>query len=352
MKYKNFIYLLNIIYVYGSPLFISRNHNIYYKNETLFLLKGINYFGFDGYCYAPHGLWIHNLDYYLDFLQQNNFNAIRLPFSYEMVLNFQNKPNIFCITNETSECTSSILTLLQCFFQKTLERNIFVLLDFHRIYNEITECPYGNLQEQDFYKTWDFILQNTVHYPNLLGIDIKNEPHGHTTWMEWGTIVINFIKHINKKFPEFQGLFFVEGVQDDGGWGGSFTNIVSIDFPYNTQIVFSPHVYGVSVRGEIAKYDSENDFHHWFGFLKETYKNAIIIGEIGGYFTNDDYNWHIRIFNYLTKINQTSIFYWCLNPDSYDTNGLLLNDWTSPDYNKLNILNQLQPNPSKIQILD
>ncbi|GMT11475.1 hypothetical protein PFISCL1PPCAC_2772, partial [Pristionchus fissidentatus] len=45
------------------------------------MLKGVNYFGFDTEAYAPHGLWRNDLDFYLDFIKNNDFNAIRVPFS-------------------------------------------------------------------------------------------------------------------------------------------------------------------------------------------------------------------------------------------------------------------------------
>ncbi len=48
-------------------------------------MKGINYFGFETNYFAPHGLEIQSLDFLLDFVANNDFNAIRLPFSIEMI---------------------------------------------------------------------------------------------------------------------------------------------------------------------------------------------------------------------------------------------------------------------------
>ncbi len=36
------------------------------------------------------------------------------------------------------------------------------------------------------------------------------------------------------------------------------------------------------------------------------------------------------------------------NPDSGDTGGLLLDDWTTPDTKKLELLKRVQPNPSSL----
>lgn len=70
-------------------------------SDEPFVLKGINYFGFESETYTPHGIWSYDLNFYLDFIkvfmkmalqenkakssQNNNFNAIRVPFSLEMV---------------------------------------------------------------------------------------------------------------------------------------------------------------------------------------------------------------------------------------------------------------------------
>lgn len=44
-----------------------------------------------------------------------------------------------------------------------------------------------------------------------------------------------------------------------------------------------------------------------------------------------------------------SQFYWCLNPNSADTGGLLEDDWLTPIPRKINLTNRAQPNPTKFQ---
>lgn len=335
----------------ASPYFTTRNHRLYYKNQTEFLLKGINYAGFESYCYAPHGLWEHDIDFYLDFVQENEFNAIRLPFSYELTYSLDNPIQPECVTKVVDEkCKSTVGNLLECFFQKALDRNIFILLDFHTINYMITPNPLGPLKPEEFYGAWDRVLSRVLHFPNVLGIDIKNEPHGDTTWDQWGLIVTNFINHVHWKFPNYKGLYFVEGVQGDSCWGGSFADMQNQMDLTKQNIVFSPHTYGVSVLGDIAINYGGNDFEKWFGFLNQKYDNAIVVGEAGGFFTGEDMLWHVRYMEYLRKINQTSTFYWSLNPDSGDTHGILNDDWTSYNQDKLDFLKKLQPQPTKIVI--
>jgi len=44
----------------------------------------------------------------------------------------------------------------------------------------------------------------------------------------------------------------------------------------------------------------------------------------------------------------TDNFVWCLNPNSGDTGGLLLNDWVTPDTAKLSVLANLVANPTNV----
>lgn len=332
----------------------SEKYALFYNNSE-FNLKGINHFGFETPNMAPHGYDYHDIDYYLDFLQKNNFNALRLPFSYEFSQNMYNdflRPEVVSkITDKT--CTKNPADLLKCIFSKAKDRGIFIMLDWHTIDYKIQEKPYGRLTKDQFYQSWDAVIDIAIQYPNFMAIDMQNECHGVTTWNDYGTAINDFVVHINTKYPDYKGLIFFEGLQDvyDAAWGGSFALMDHV-INMNNKLVFSPHAYGPSVRGQSTYGDGENNFDRWFGYLKTLFDNAIVIGEYGGYYnldqTNQDYWWHNRLVDYLIKINQRNTFYWCLNPDSSDTKGILYDDWTYPNYQKLTLLEKLQPNPTKI----
>ena len=51
-----------------------------------------------------------------------------------------------------------------------------------------------------------------------------------------------------------------------------------------------------------------------------------MVGEWGGKLTGPDAAWQKAFAAYLRE-RQIGSFYWCLNPTSRDTGGLLLNDW-------------------------
>ena len=160
---------------------------------------------------------------------------------------------------------------------------------------KITEFPSPQLK-----KAWINILDKFSKKKNLLGIDIKNEPHGSITWKEWEDTVVDIISGIEEKF-EYDKLYFVEGVQNHmSGWGNDFSDISSDSILLNhSKVVFSPHVYGPSVRGKIAESQKEDKFEEWFGFLS-SFSNAIVIGEFGGtYDTKKDIEWHHLLGKYM-----------------------------------------------------
>jgi len=48
-------------------------------------MKGASWFGFETSISAFHGLWAVDYKFVTDFMARNNFNAVRIPFSLDMV---------------------------------------------------------------------------------------------------------------------------------------------------------------------------------------------------------------------------------------------------------------------------
>ena len=55
-------------------------------NGVPFSIKGANWFGSEAFNGPPGGLDKHSVGWYLDFLKQHKFNAIRLLFNHDHVL--------------------------------------------------------------------------------------------------------------------------------------------------------------------------------------------------------------------------------------------------------------------------
>ena len=112
--------------------------------------------------------------------------------------------------------------------------------------------------------------------------------------------------------------------------------------------MFSPHVYTGDVTGNYGYSDAAWE-SHW-GYLANnhpTNEAAIVIGEFG---TKKQLKWLGDLVDYLIGIDQRNHFFWCLNPNSGDTGGLLKDDWTTDETSKLQLLDTLQPNPSRITV--
>lgn len=96
-------------------------------------------------------------------------------------------------------------------------------------------------------------------------------------------------------------------------------------------------MYGRDVTNNAA-YSEAGWQSHW-GYLQDgtTLSNGIqnvagqMIGEFGTTYTGDMVNWLDDLVDYLISIDQRNSFFWCLNPNSGDTGGLLQNDWKTPE---------------------
>lgn len=343
-----FFYIFFLIDLAWSE-FSSIQNQILCDNKE-YNIRGINWFGIQTDCGCPHGLWVHDTLYYLDTVRNLGFNSLRIPFSYEIAMNLDSPLKHECITADPFVSDFSTRKYIHHLFYHAGIRNMTILLDFHTTKGEITQGPYDYINETLFLRSWDNILREYGNYKNLIGIDIKNEPHGYMDWNQWAGVVNRFMNHVQTTFPTFDKLFFVEGIEipEDGStWGESFSKMNTL-FTVNPshKIVFSPHVYGVSVRGLSALLENASVWEKWFGFLYKYFDNSICIGEIGGWNGGPDYAWHQNILNYLSHKNINNFYYWSLNPDSQDTGGLLMIDWTTLDKDKITFCSNLQKNPT------
>ncbi len=75
--------------------------------------------------------------------------------------------------------------------------------------------------------------------------------------------------------------------------------------------------------------------------------NAVVIGEWGAPYKEEDKIWTDTFVDYMLSKGWTDQFFWCLNPNSDDTEGLLLLDWSTPETNKLSYLQRLCPLPTR-----
>jgi endoglucanase len=323
-------------------------------------IRGVNYFGFETETLCPHGLWNVSLDSVLDFVKSSGFNALRVPFSLDFALNMKAMPTSINYAANPGLRDKTAGQVMDVLVQECAERGLLVMPDLHRIRKDggIPEVMWLETKEQDLHTAWTNVVNRYKGAWNVFAADLVNEPHGRATWgtgneTDWRLAAERLGATVLKANPRL--LVFVEGVDKsqsghDAFWGGSIESCITapVRLPVPKKLVYSPHVYGPDVF--MQKYFSADNFPDnmptiWeahFGFAVARQDAAVVPGEFGGKAKSGspDLRWQQRIVQWFRSKNM-STFYWCVNPNSGDTNGLLMEDWKSPDNAKLALLRTL-----------
>lgn len=364
-----------------------RGDSIYMINltsgeERQIHLFGVNWFGFETPDHVVHGLWARNWEDMLLQIKSLGFNAIRLPFCTESVQPGTMPTSIDYYKNPDLQGLTS-LEIMEKIIQRAGELGIFILLDYHRIGCQYIEPLWytDTFTEQDFINTWISVAQRFGKYWNVIGADIKNEPHSVSpppgaytdgtgaTWgmgnnaTDWNLAAERIGQAILQVAPHW--LIFVEGTQYtrpdiDGAyqwgynawWGG---NLMAVrDYPVNlprNKLVYSPHVYGPDVYNQ-PYFDDPNFpnnmpdiWYTHFGYVKLELGYPVVIGEFGGKYGHGgdprDVAWQNKLIDWMIQNNFCSFFYWSWNPNSGDTGGILQDDWINIWQDKYNNLKRL-----------
>lgn len=220
----------------------------------------------------------------------------------------------------------------------------------------------------------------------LIGYDLKNEPHGKRAYDDtcpdniakwdgssdennWAYAAKKCSDAILEKNPN--ALIFIEGVEQypmtekgytydtpdvweptpetarwhGAWWGGNLRGVR--DFPVvpesgTSQIVYSPHDYGPSVYAQtwFDKDFSEQTLldDYWYdtwAYINKEDIAPLLIGEWGGHMDGDkNQKWMELLRDYMIN-NHINHTFWCLNPNSGDTGGLLdtqFKNWDEEKY--------------------
>ncbi|MDE5564566.1 MAG: glycoside hydrolase family 5 protein, partial [Oscillospiraceae bacterium] len=234
--------------------------------------------------------------------------------------------------------------------------------------------------------TW--LAERYANDDTILAYDLKNEPHGkrgyngttcpsgiarwddtelENNWAYAATVCGKSILKVNPN-----ALILIEGVEQypktekgytydtadiwqasaevspwyGAWWGGNLRGVK--DYPINfgskelnSKIVYSPHDYGPSVYNQTW---FDKDFttqtlldDYWYdtwAYINDQDIAPLLIGEWGGHMDGDkNQKWMELLRDYMidNHINHT---FWCLNPNSGDTGGLLGYDFTTWDDDK------------------
>ncbi|MEL7246129.1 MAG: cellulase family glycosylhydrolase, partial [Cyanobacteria bacterium J06573_2] len=330
------------------------------------LLRGVNWFGMETETHAPHGLWKRDYQEMLMQIKSLGYNMIRLPYSVEALRSSEFSGVDFSIGRNRELEGKTPIQIMDVIVAEAQRQDLLILLDSHRLNDKrIPELWYGDgYTEADWINTWLELAERYKNQTNVIGADLKNEPHGKASWgtddlaTDWRLAAERAGNAIGKINPNW--LIVVEGVENNvpgqilkHHWqGGNLEGVLRypVRLSKRNKLVYSPHEYGPGVYDQ--PYFSDSDFpqnllHRWqigFHYISSQNRAPIFVGEFGGRLADNKREkiWLSKFIDYIDKKN-LSFAYWSWNPNSEDTGGILLDDWKSIDEPKQQLVSQLLP---------
>jgi endoglucanase len=344
-------------------------------NGRSVLLRGVNWFGIETEMHAPHGLWKRDYKEMLAQIKNLGYNVIRLPYAVAS-LRATNVTGIdYSIGSNQELQGKSPLEVMDTIIQEAERQGLLILLDSHRLNDQrIPELWYGDgFTEADWIDTWTMLATRYKNQTNIIGADLKNEPHGRASWgtndqtTDWRLAAERAGNAILAVNPNW--LIVVEGVEKNvpgqklkSHWMGA--NLEGVRrFPVRlsrpNKLVYSPHEYGAGVFNQPwfseARFPN-NLYSRWetgWNYIATKGIAPVFIGEFGGRQVDKNSKegiWQRQLVDYIRQKN-LSFTYWSWNPNSDDTGGILLDDWFSVDAPKQELLQGLLSAPSFSQNL-
>jgi endoglucanase len=317
-------------------------------------LTGLNWFGLETPNYCPHGLWVRSMDSMLDQISGLGYNVIRVPYCTQM-LDPGSTPNGIDYNLNPALQGLTGLQILDKLVAGAGKRGLKILLDRHRL-EPWSQSPLwydGQYSEARWISDWQMLAQRYNGSDTVIGCDLHNEPHAPADWgsgnlnTDWRLAAERAGNAILAVNPHL--LIIVEGID----WGRDLTEAAQYPVQLNigNQLVYSPHDYPQSVSDKPRYHDPNypaNLSGMWdadWGYLAKRNIAPLWLGEFGtANVTLSDQQWFHAIANYLLS-SGISFSYWCWNPDSGDTGGILEDDWQTVHPDKQAILQPLLAPP-------
>jgi aryl-phospho-beta-D-glucosidase BglC (GH1 family) len=347
----------------GGFLQVEGNKLLDWRGKTV-RLTGVNWFGLETNNQEPHGIWTRDYRSMVKQIAALGFNTIRLPWANQILRSGaqasdaksfgQSGPDPYDQTNPINAglVGKSPLEIMDKVIEAAGELGVKIILDNH------SREPDGYMNEQVWYtdKTsekqwiddWVFLAKRYAGNPTVVAADLDNEPHGIASWgtgdqtTDWNSAAERCGNAILAANADW--LIVVEGVEKVGSdgywWGGNLvgvkTNPIKLSNP--KKLMYSTHEYGPEVHDQ--PWFSDASFPNnlpalWtskFDFIMQQNLGHILLGEFG---IKDRKAaggkaglWFDKVLSTLGR--SYSWTFWCWNPNSGDTEGLLAYDWVTP----------------------
>jgi endoglucanase len=351
----------------AADFYSTRGHSIVNGAGVTTRLSGLNWFGYETNNEIFHGLWANGLHTLVKAVADRGFNCFRVPISAKVLNDWRAGMPKTKWDNDPAYNADlqgkNNLEVFDAFVGDLKKNNLKMYLDIHSV---VDDSYMQNLWFDGAHPP-EYLISGVEWFARryrgddtIVGIDVKNEPHGRcdkadsATWDEsssqtnWKHFVEQAAARIHAVNPGL--LILGEGIEcyknTWGWWGGNLVAVKEhpIKLTVPNKLVYAPHEYGPTVSTQKwfhagFNYDSLYK-EHWEDMWMYIYEGdiaPICIGEWGGHTTGDDLTWMKATVQLIARYGLSQTF-WCLNPNSGDTGGLLNYDWKTWDEVKYNII--------------
>ncbi len=333
----------------------TRGSKIVDAQGNVVRLTGLSWFGMETSNFAPHGLWSRSMGSFLDQIRELGYNTIRVPFSNQL-FDAASTPNGVDAAKNPDLVGKTGLEILDHLVAGAGARGLKIILDRHRPDASAQSALWYTpaVSEQRWIDDWRMLARRYRGNTAVIGADLHNEPHAEATWgdgtmaTDWRLAAERAGNAVLAENPDW--LIFVEGVErigaDSTWWGGNLSaaGAAPVRLSLPDRLVYSPHEYPASVFAQAWFSDPTYPANlrgvwnaHW-GYLVAGDVAPVWIGEFGTkYQTDVDRRWLGELTGYIRDTGMSFAF-WCLNPNSGDTGGILQDDWQTVNADKQAVL--------------
>lgn len=351
----------------GTGYWHTNGNQILDANNQPVRIAGINWFGFETANYVVHGLWTRKYQDVLDQIKSLGYNTIRLPYSNQL-FDAASAPNSIDYAKNPDLQGLTGIQIMDKIISYSGQIGLRIILDRHRPDSGSQSALWytSAYSEARWISDWQMLANRYKGNSTVVGADLHNEPHAPACWgcgdttVDWRLAAERAGNAILSVNPSW--LIFVEGVDcyGSGGatsgdcywWGGNLEGAATAPVRLNVanRLVYSAHDYPSSVYPQTWFSDANYPNNlpsvwdtHW-GYLYKNNVAPIWVGEFGTTLqSTSDKQWLSTLVDYMGKgatgMNWT---FWCLNPNSGDTGGILNDDWTTVNQTKQSYLNPIE----------
>lgn len=373
--------------VQGDDWLFTDGNKIVDKDGKQVWLTGVNWFGYNTGTNTFDGLWNSQLVPTVKGIADHGFNLIRVPISAQLINQWAAgeypRANYNNAYNEELNSMNS-LEIFDYFLVLAEANGIKVIPDIHSAETDASGHNVNlwytdKVSVEDYYAALEWMAERYKDNDTIIAYDLKNEPHGKPNegknaaiWNDskdannWKYVAETAAAKVLAKNPNV--LILVEGTEiypiKKGGdysssnsddyyfnwWGGNLRAVA--DYPidlgkYQNKLVYSPHDYGPTVYAQPwfqkdYTYDSlmkDCWYDNWL-YIHDKETAPLLIGEWGGFMREPNLTWMTYMRQLISTYHLNHTF-WCLNANSGDTGGLLLDDFTTWDSEKYNFVKEV-----------